>query len=110
MIETLERHMPMAINEATKITETLKESLASIAQYRQFLNWMSADFELYLQDYDKDLTIYFPGGAICIQQKENIQSDFINFEIHISSKHKKTFDSHKSRVLLVLNHFKFFCQ
>jgi hypothetical protein len=50
-------------------------SFTSSKNYNQFLNWVSGEFDLLLQDDTDGLTIYFPAGNFIIndsQEEENI--------------------------------------
>ena len=61
-----------------------KTSFNSTNKYHQFINWISGEFDLYLQDESNGLHVYFPEG------KFHIINDFDNgnviAEINIESK------------------------
>lgn len=92
-------------NDSFKIIHT--ESILNKAEYNRFLNWVSAEYELFLQDNQNGLEIYFPG--ICLQISEKAyENGLLNFEIDIQSKYEKNGIQISNQVLSILNHLKHF--
>ena len=84
-----------------------QETILNKAEFNRFLNWVSAEYELYLQDNEKGLTVYFPG--ICLQIFEkSYENNLLNFEINIKSKYEKNGVQVSRQVLSLLNHLKHF--
>lgn len=98
----------MNTQKTNTFTKTHKESLSNKAAYEQFINWVSGDFELFLQDYDDGLTIYFPGGRLKINETSVPSAHELNFEINITSKFQKELDDINKRILLLLAHYRLF--
>ena len=46
-----------------------KASFNSTNKYHQFLNWVSGEFDLYLQDESNGLQVYFPEGNFHIKNE-----------------------------------------
>lgn len=91
--------------DSFKIIHT--ESISNKAEFNRFLNWVSAEYELYLQDNQNGLKIYFPG--ICLQISEKgYGNGLVNFEINIQSKYEKNGIQISNQVLSILNHLKHF--
>ncbi|AUS06561.1 hypothetical protein [Pseudotamlana carrageenivorans] len=68
--------------EASKIAV-----VPNVSMYHRFLNWMSGEFELYLQDDSNGLKVYFPSGCLSVRLIQSIRAD-VYFEIHVKSKNK----------------------
>lgn len=86
---------------AFELTNTA--SLPNKKLFNKFLNWVSGEFELYLQDYSDDLTIYFPGGHLNIQETKSPNNSVL-FKIAIKSKYKEKGIKLNHQVNLVLDH------
>jgi hypothetical protein len=83
------------------------ESILNKAEFNRFINWVSAEYELYLQDNQNGLKIYFPG--ICLQISEKTyKNNLLIFEIKIQSKYEKNGIQISNQVLSILNHLKHF--
>ena len=83
------------------------ESILNKAEFNRFINWVSAEYELYLQDNQNGLKIYFPG--ICLQISEKTyENSYLNFEIKIQSTCEKNGIQISNQVLSILNHLKHF--
>ncbi|MCG1037150.1 hypothetical protein [Polaribacter sargassicola] len=55
-------------NNFSNKTQLIKlESIKSIDNYNQFINWISSEFDLYLQEKTTFLTVYFPNGYFNIK-------------------------------------------
>lgn len=63
-------------------------TVSSMSLYNQFLNWVSGEFILCLQDWETDLRIFFPGGWLSIDLLDNTQNK-IEFRIQVKSKNKQ---------------------
>lgn len=62
-------------------------SFSCTKKYNQFLNWVSGEFDLFLQDETNGLEVYFPEGSFKIKdsnEKENIVA-----HINLNSKVEK---------------------
>lgn len=75
------------------------------AHYKQFLNWVSGEFELYLQEEDSGLKIHFPNGSIHIKPLANIRNLF-EFKMAIRSKNKIKVQKMNKQLLDILEHVK----
>lgn len=91
--------------DAFKIIQT--ESISNKAEFSRFINWVSAEYELYLQENHKGLKIYFPGSCLQISEKGYLDGTF-NFEINIQSKYEKNGIQISNQVSSILNHLKHF--
>ncbi len=61
-----------------------KVSFNSTNRYYTFVNWVSGEFDLYLQDEVNGLHVYFPEGKFHI--KNNVDNGNIIAEINLESK------------------------
>ncbi|WP_194767676.1 hypothetical protein [Tamlana sp. I1] len=68
--------------EASKI-----ETMPNLALYHKFINWVSGEFELYLQDFSKNFVVFFPSGSLCIQCVKS-DANFIQFQIDVKCQNK----------------------
>ena len=71
-----------------------KASFSSINKYHQFINWVSGEFDLYLQDESNGLHVFFPEGKFhinTIETKENTVAE-INLESRFLEKGEIIFD------------------
>ena len=59
-----------------------KESFTNIFLYNKFLNWVSGEFDLLLQDESNNLKIFFPNAQLHIK-KTTQSSNPIIIEIYI---------------------------
>ena len=92
-------------NDTFKIIQT--ESISNRSEFNRFINWVSAEYELHLQENHKGLKIYFPGSCLQISEKDYLKGAF-NFEIEIQSKYEKNGIQISNQVLSILNHLKHF--
>ncbi|KAB1067572.1 hypothetical protein F6U93_09800 [Tamlana haliotis] len=83
--------------EASKIAV-----LPSMAMYNKFLNWVSGEFELFLQDDNYGLKVYFPQGHLNIRLVQS-HSTNIYFEIYVKSKNRPLGTRIHNQALDVLN-------
>lgn len=62
-----------------------KTTFSSSKRYHKFINWVSGEFDLYLQDESNGLHVFFPEGKFHI--KSDTESDTtVVAEIHLKSK------------------------
>ena len=66
-------------------TFTERKSFSNINTYKKFLNWVSGEFDLNLQDESDTLKIFFPTKRLTIKRKP-IYNDNIEAEINIESR------------------------
>ena len=64
---------------------TQRESIMDKRLYNKFLNWISGEFDLYLQDELNGLEVFFPQGKFSIKTIEESKKDIL-IEINIKSK------------------------
>lgn len=64
---------------------TEQKSFSNINTYKKFLNWVSGEFDLNLQDESDTLKVFFPTKRLTIKRKQS-NSDIILFEINIESR------------------------
>jgi len=84
-----------------------KDSFKNSKTYKKFLNWVSCEFILNLQDDTDGLIIFFPNGSFII--KEIISKrNAVNFKIEVKSKCSKNGISTFEKIIRVLNHVKTF--
>lgn len=79
------------------------ESVSSLSIYNKFLNWVSGEFVLCLQDWEKGLKIFFPSGSLYIELLEN-SHDRVDFKIVVKAKNKLKATNANTAVYNVLNH------
>lgn len=64
---------------------THETTFSSSKRYHKFINWISGEFDLYLQDESNGLHVFFPEGKFHI--KSNAENDnSVNVQIHLKSK------------------------
>ena len=90
-------------NDYFEITST--ESISNKSEFKRFLNWISAEYELNLQDNQNGLKIYFPWGFLKISEKD-YENKVFNFRISIQSKYELKANQTKNQVLSILKHLK----
>ncbi len=79
------------------------ESIPNKALYKTFINWVSGEFELFLQDNLDGLQIFFPGGYCYITGTES-NHDGIGFKIMVRSKYKQKGIQINNQVYAILGH------
>lgn len=62
-----------------------KTTFSSSKRYEKFLNWVSGEFDLYLQDESNGLHVFFPEGKFHIKTDTQSEKPVIA-EIHLKSK------------------------
>ncbi len=79
------------------------QSLKTEALYDKFTNWVSGEFDLYLQDESSGLIVYYPSGWFCIRTT-NENKDIVNMQITIVGK-SEAFCKHTLKSLeAIYNH------
>ncbi len=81
------------------------ESFANPKLYKKFLNWVSGEFDLFLQIEENDLQIFFPNGSLHIKE-QNINSNTITAEIKIKSKNPTVGINILNQITSITNHLK----
>jgi hypothetical protein len=65
------------------------EKFSTIKKYYKFLNWIEAEFDLFLIDNFEGLKVYFPNGWFSIKLgDENIDNSLFEIRLHCKSKEK----------------------
>lgn len=82
---------------------TYTESISSKALYEKFLNWVSGEFELYLQDKLDGLKIFFPGGYLYITETRT-NNNTLGLKIMVNSKCKQKGEQINNHVYSIFNH------
>ncbi len=62
-----------------------KTTFSSSKRYHKFINWVSGEFDLYLQDESNGLHVFFPEGKFHIKSDTENDTPVIA-EIHLKSK------------------------
>lgn len=86
-----------------QLTQT--ENFSNHNSYQDFINWVSAEFDLYLQDYKSDLSIFYPDGRLSIK-KVNEQNDTVVAEINIECSQADVLKKISNQLFSVLTVFK----
>ena len=71
--------LPIEIEKTKKIDD--------LVIYNHFINWVSGEFDLYLQNETEKLQIYFPSGFFNIESFKD-QNNHLSILIHIRGKSK----------------------
>ncbi|MDO6759288.1 hypothetical protein Q4566_03680 [Tamlana sp. 2_MG-2023] len=74
----------------------------NLFMYNKYLNWVSGEFELYLQDDSNGLKVYFPSGHLSVRLIQSNRQD-IYFEIYVKSKNRAFGTRIHNQVIEVLN-------
>ena len=77
-----------------------RESIMNEHLYNKFLNWVSGEFDLYLQDELNGLEVFFPNGKFTIKSIAE-SNTAIMIEINIKSKDLKAINSIGNRILSI---------
>ena len=83
---------------------THTESIPCKALYEKFLNWVSGEFELYLQDKLNGLQIFYPGGFIYINELDTNNTYNVGFKIVVKSKYQQKGIQIKNQLSAILSH------
>ena len=84
---------------------TTQKTFQNKSVYKRFLNWLSGEFDLYLQDNSDCFTVYFPYKKLSVTQLEKADSSFvaqINVEAKISQEGVKLINAVDSLYLHLL--------
>ncbi len=81
------------------------ESFDNAKLYKKFLNWVSGEFDLFLQIEENDLQVFFPNGSLHIKEQD-IDSNLIAAEINIKSKNPTVGVNIYNQITSVANHLK----
>ncbi|WP_296383458.1 hypothetical protein [Winogradskyella sp.] len=81
-----------------------RESFASNLLYDKFLNWLSGEFDLYLQDEQNGLDVFFLNGRFSVK-KVAVYKENIEIEINVISKDMSIGNSIANQIMSVHNHF-----
>ncbi len=73
--------------------------------FKKFINWLSSEFDVYLQDASDGLVVYFPNGYFFISENGN-HSEYIKFRIMVRSKCLNKGNAINSKIDMLLNHLK----
>ena len=77
-----------------------KEALfTSTKKYNQFLNWISGEFDLFLQDETNGLQVYFPEGNFLI--KVSIENESVLAHINLSTNAEKKGEDILNKIMSV---------
>ena len=79
------------------------ESISNKALYEKFLNWVSGEFDIFLQDHLNGLQIFFPGGYFNITETK-ANNKINGFKIMVKSKYKQKGIQINNQVYTILNH------
>ncbi|WP_298530949.1 hypothetical protein [uncultured Algibacter sp.] len=101
-IMTTENKIPRLQNSNYLKLESTKK-ITNRSLFNKYLNWVSGEFELYLQEHSNGLKVYFPGGLLIIQSIES-NSNEVKFKIVVSSKNKQNALSIKNTAETILSH------
>tara|TARA_R100001369_G_scaffold92750_1_gene139585 strand:- start:1920 stop:2246 length:327 start_codon:yes stop_codon:yes gene_type:complete len=77
-----------------------RESVMNKHLYNKFLNWVSGEFDLYLQDELNGLEVFFPNGRFTIKSIAGTKKDVL-IEINVRSKDLKAINSIGNRILSI---------
>ena len=82
-----------------------KESVGNLEMYLKLINWVSGEFDVYLQDESSSLVIYYPSGWLSI--KCNLQRETkIIVEFTVISKSKKSCQNMFIQLAIIYNHMR----
>tara|TARA_R110000868_G_scaffold98487_7_gene271161 strand:+ start:900 stop:1235 length:336 start_codon:yes stop_codon:yes gene_type:complete len=73
--------------------------------FKKFINWISEEFTLYLQDDSNGLTVFFPNGWFSLKILEFNNND-VEFIIVVKSKSTINGNQINKKIEVVLNHIK----
>lgn len=115
-IENKSKHISTSYSETSKTSAvsfddlTHIESFDNVKLYKKFLNWVSGEFDLFLQIEEDDLQVFFPNGSLHIKEQA-IDSNLISAEINIKSKNSTVGANILNQTTSVANHLKtIYCQ
>jgi hypothetical protein len=91
------------LNINTKQQWVKRKSLANNDLYNKFLNWISGEFDLYLQDEQNGLDVFFPGGKFNINKAVEAKKGIV-VEINVESKNRSLADSITNKIMSIHKH------
>ena len=65
------------------------KKINDLTVYDRFVNWVSGEFDLYLQNEAKKLQVFLPNGSFDIENFNDDNND-LNILIHVKGKSKDT--------------------
>lgn len=80
-----------------------KKSVGTVEMYLKLINWVSGEFDVYLQDESSRLVIYYPNGWLSINCNLQLK-DKIIVEFTVISKSKKSCQSVFIQLATIYNH------
>lgn len=91
-------------SETTYHKWTLIKPIGSTAFFEDFLNWVSGEFDLLLQEDANGLQVYFPNGSFNIKKVIHIDNS-TNLEINVYSKVIRIGESYFNKISSLHQHF-----
>ncbi|UKM64507.1 hypothetical protein GSB9_01056 [Flavobacteriaceae bacterium GSB9] len=70
--------------------------------YSKFINWVSGEFDLYLQDTSRGIKIYYPNGWFSIKKSDCVHEN-IDMKITVVSKSKTGCQKKHSQLVSIYN-------
>lgn len=77
-----------------------RESIDSKQLYNKFLNWISGEFDLYLQEELNGIEVFFPNGKFSIKAIEEKKKN-IEIEINLRSKDLKSINTIGNQIISI---------
>ena len=94
---------PPSVDSKTYFELEQTQCIPNKALYEKFLNWVSGEFELYLQDNLHGLQIFFPGGWVYITNIETTPNNIV-FNILVKSKFQQKGIQINNQINAILEH------
>jgi len=91
------------LNLSSKNQWVTRKTLANNYLYNKFINWISGEFDLYLQDEQNGLDVFFPGGKVNINKVEEIKDNVV-VEINIESKNLSLANTITNKIISIHKH------
>ncbi|WP_452599697.1 hypothetical protein [Pontimicrobium sp. MEBiC01747] len=91
------------LNKKKKHQLVKRKSLANNQLYNKFLNWISGEFDLYLQEEQNGLNVFFPGGKFNINKVTELKNDIV-IEINVESKNLSQTKSITNKIISIHKH------
>lgn len=79
-----------------------KKSIETVEMYSKFINWVSGEFDVYLQDESSGIIIYYPNGYFSINCNLQLKDKIIEFTV--ISKSKKSCQNMFIQIISIYNH------
>jgi hypothetical protein len=90
-------------NQKNNIKLKVVEYVENYNIYDCFINWVSAEFDLFLQYQTENLNVFFPTGEFIIKKKGQLKNQF-KIEIIVESKTKETTTKMMCQINRVFKH------